>query len=157
MGRIIIIVLAVAGLLPLLGDAKALDATTVSGTIVLGLGPPIFALMFIDGYRPLTFHVPFWWCVAAFCKFLSHVEVNVAAVFIAETAPSWKAAKFLLPICCLSVRITCLCLLISKQDQIADTVCQLSVHNEYMSFLDCIWSQSFSAAEHGIVRCDVPH
>ncbi|EIE27477.1 hypothetical protein COCSUDRAFT_64250 [Coccomyxa subellipsoidea C-169] len=63
MGRIIIIVLAVAGLLPLLGDAKALDATTVSGTIVLGLGPPIFALMFIDGYRPLTFHVPFWWGV----------------------------------------------------------------------------------------------
>lgn len=28
MGRLIIIVLAVAGLLPLLGDAKALDATT---------------------------------------------------------------------------------------------------------------------------------
>lgn len=63
MGRIIIIILATAGLLPLLGDAKALDATTVSGTIVLGLGPPIFALMFIDGYRPLTFHIPFWWCV----------------------------------------------------------------------------------------------
>ena len=51
MGRIIIIVLAVAGLLPLLGDAKALDATTVSGTIILGLGPPIFALMWVDGYR----------------------------------------------------------------------------------------------------------
>lgn len=65
MGRVIIIVLAVAGLLPLLGDAKALDATTVSGTIVLGLGPPIFALMFIDGYRPLTFHIPFWWCVSS--------------------------------------------------------------------------------------------
>ena len=61
MGRIIIIVLAVAGLLPLLGDAKALDATTVSGTIILGLGPPIFALMWVDGYRPLTFHLPFWW------------------------------------------------------------------------------------------------
>ncbi|CAL8463500.1 g3034 [Coccomyxa elongata] len=63
MGRIIIIILAVAGLLPLIGDAKALDATTVSGTIVLGLGPPIFALMFVDGYRPLTFHLPFWWGV----------------------------------------------------------------------------------------------
>ena len=61
MGRLIIIVLAVAGLLPLLGDAKALDATTVSGTIILGLGPPIFALMWVDGYHPLTFHLPFWW------------------------------------------------------------------------------------------------
>ena len=61
MGRIIIIVLAVAGLLPLLGNAKALDATTVSGTVILGLGPPIFALMWVDGYRPLTFHLPFWW------------------------------------------------------------------------------------------------
>ncbi len=65
MGRIIIIILAVAGLLPLIGDAKALDATTVSGTVVLGLGPPIFALMFVDGYRPLTFHLPFWWCVSS--------------------------------------------------------------------------------------------
>ena len=64
MGRTIIIVLAVVGLLPLLQDPKALDATTVSGTIVLGLGPPIFALMFVDGYRPLTFHLPFWWCAA---------------------------------------------------------------------------------------------
>ena len=62
MGRTVIIVLAVAGLLPLLGDPKALNATTVSGTIVLGLGPPVFALIFVDGYRPLTFHLPFWWC-----------------------------------------------------------------------------------------------
>ena len=37
----------------------------VSGTVVMGLGPPIFALLFCDGYRPLTFHLPFWWCAAA--------------------------------------------------------------------------------------------
>lgn len=60
--RLVIIVLAVGGLLPLLATPTALDATTVSGTIVMGLGPPIYALIFVDGYRPLTFHLPFW-CV----------------------------------------------------------------------------------------------
>jgi hypothetical protein len=25
-----------------------------------GLGPPVWALTFIKGYRPLTFHLPFW-------------------------------------------------------------------------------------------------
>lgn len=81
MGRAIIIVLATAGLLPLLGDAKALDATTVSGTIVLGLGPPIFVLMFVDGYRPLTFHLPFWWCATALSCPLSGAYLSVHVIF----------------------------------------------------------------------------
>mmetsp|Transcript_13832 Transcript_13832/g.46684 ORF Transcript_13832/g.46684 Transcript_13832/m.46684 type:complete len:190 (-) Transcript_13832:407-976(-) len=47
-------------LLGLLEDPDALDATTVSGTVVLGLGPPILFLEFLKGYRPLCFHIPFW-------------------------------------------------------------------------------------------------
>eukprot|EP00891_Asterochloris_glomerata_P000355 jgi/Astpho2/355/Aster-02232 len=62
-GRILILVIAVVGILPLLADPTALDATTVSGTIVMGLGPPVFALMFVKGYKPLVFHIPFWWGV----------------------------------------------------------------------------------------------
>ena len=90
-GRLLILLIAVVGVLPLLADPTALDATTVSqspltccqcikpaqqlfsvqdrlppmlqvsGTIVLGLGPPVFALMFVKGYKPLVFHIPFWW------------------------------------------------------------------------------------------------
>lgn len=62
-GRVAIVLLAVAGTLPLLADVKALNATTVSGTVVLGLGPPVLALMFFDGYNPLMFHLPFWFGV----------------------------------------------------------------------------------------------
>ena len=58
----VIVVLAVVGLLPLLVDSKALDATTVSGLVVMGLAPPIVLLLVTSGYRPLTFHLPFWWC-----------------------------------------------------------------------------------------------
>jgi hypothetical protein len=59
-GRAAIVLLAVVGTLPLVQTPTALSATTVSGTIVMGLGPPVWALTFIKGYRPLTFHLPFW-------------------------------------------------------------------------------------------------
>ena len=62
MGRCVILLLPIVGMLPLIAHPTALEATTVSGTVVMGLGPPIFALLFCDGYRPLTFHLPFWWC-----------------------------------------------------------------------------------------------
>lgn len=64
MGRLAMVIMAVVGTLPLLADPKILNATTVSGTVVLGLGPPVYALMFIKGYRPLVFHLPFWSGVA---------------------------------------------------------------------------------------------
>ncbi|KAK9829007.1 hypothetical protein WJX72_003371 [[Myrmecia] bisecta] len=64
LGRAVILGLAVLGILPLLSNPAALDATTVSGTIVMGLGPPVYALIWVKGYRPLTFHLPFWWGVA---------------------------------------------------------------------------------------------
>lgn len=58
----VIVVLAAVGLLPLIMETKALDATTVSGLVVMGLAPPVVLLLFTHGYRPLTFHLPFWWC-----------------------------------------------------------------------------------------------
>lgn len=64
LGRVAIAVIAVVGLLPALSGPAVLDATTVSGTMVIGLGPPIYALIFLRGYRPLVFHLPFWTGVA---------------------------------------------------------------------------------------------
>eukprot|EP00775_Hariotina_reticulata_P012830 gene12830-12958_t len=64
-GRIAIVLMAAVGTLPLIAGPSALDATTISGTMVVGLGPPIFFLTFIKGYRPLVFHIPFW-CGVAF-------------------------------------------------------------------------------------------
>eukprot|EP00879_Flechtneria_rotunda_P010733 GHRR01011215.1.p1 GENE.GHRR01011215.1~~GHRR01011215.1.p1 ORF type:complete len:596 (+),score=197.04 GHRR01011215.1:814-2601(+) len=63
-GRLAIVFMAVIGTLPLLAGPTALDATTISGTMVVGLGPPVFALTFLKGYRPLVFHLPFWTGVA---------------------------------------------------------------------------------------------
>lgn len=62
-GRLSIIVLCIAGTLPLIAEPKALDATTISGTIVMGLGPCMILLPFISGNRPLAFHLPFWFGV----------------------------------------------------------------------------------------------
>jgi hypothetical protein len=45
-GRLSIVLLAVAGTLNLLANTEALSATTVSGTMVMGLGPPIYLLLF---------------------------------------------------------------------------------------------------------------
>ncbi|KAK9831522.1 hypothetical protein WJX81_005358 [Elliptochloris bilobata] len=78
-GRLVIVVLAAVGLLPLLMDVKALDATTVSGLVVMGLAPPIVLLLFTSGYRPLTFHLPFWW------------GVGMGAVYQLASAPCCKA------------------------------------------------------------------
>ncbi|CAM9272467.1 unnamed protein product [Chrysoparadoxa australica] len=61
-GRLMMVIIAVCGTLTLLTEQTALNATTVSGTVVLGLGPPILGLAFfgVKGYRPLCFHMPFW-------------------------------------------------------------------------------------------------
>ena len=53
----------VVGLLPLLNpNLTALSATTDTGTLMLGMGPPILFLVDIEGYRPLSFHVPVFAC-----------------------------------------------------------------------------------------------
>lgn len=70
-GRIAIVVIGVTGTLPLLLDPDELDATTVTGTMVPGLGPPIymaaFACLFGARFsgrvttrtRPILFLLPF--------------------------------------------------------------------------------------------------
>ncbi|GFH06085.1 uncharacterized protein HaLaN_00657, partial [Haematococcus lacustris] len=78
-GRIMIVVVAVAGTVPLLQGPAALDATTISGTMIMGLGPPVWFLTFITGYRPLVFHLPFW------------AGVALGIVLQLSTAPCCKA------------------------------------------------------------------
>lgn len=65
-GRIAILIAAIAGNLPLLsiylGDRVGpaiIAATTISGTMVMGLAP-IFLLAFLRGAGPLSFHLAFW-------------------------------------------------------------------------------------------------
>lgn len=67
-GRIAMVVIAIAGTMPLLDNPAELDATTVAGTIVAGLGGPIWTLAIIPkgmlwtGRRPLAFLVPVLVC-----------------------------------------------------------------------------------------------
>jgi hypothetical protein len=51
--------MAVLGNLPLFAGASILKATTVSGTMVMGLAP-IFLLHFLKGVPVLSFHLAFW-------------------------------------------------------------------------------------------------
>jgi len=61
-GRIGMFLIAVGGTLPLLQDPDELTATTVSGTVVIGLGPPVLALTFLPkaNYYPVSFLLSFW-------------------------------------------------------------------------------------------------
>ena len=62
-GRAAMVAVAVVGTLPLLDNPAELDATTVAGTIVMGLGAPIYMLALLPkqlewpGKRPLAFLV----------------------------------------------------------------------------------------------------
>lgn len=74
-GRLAIVVIGVAGTLPIYADPNELDATTVTGTVVPGLGPPIYmaALAFFlfpkrfkriasqGDKRPVQFLLPYFW------------------------------------------------------------------------------------------------
>ncbi|KAJ9523670.1 hypothetical protein QJQ45_020099 [Haematococcus lacustris] len=84
-GRIMIVVVAVAGTVPLLQGPAALDATTISGTMIMGLGPPVWFLTFITGYRPLVFHLPFWAGVALGIVLQSLLGFNVVGVAVCWT------------------------------------------------------------------------
>lgn len=67
-GRVAMVVVAICGTLPLLDNPAELDATTVAGTIVMGLGGPIYMLALVPkhllwrGKRPLAFLVPVLLC-----------------------------------------------------------------------------------------------
>ncbi len=55
----IMIVFAVVGNLPMLAGAEILKATTLSGTMVMGLAPA-FLLHRLTPYSPASFHLAFW-------------------------------------------------------------------------------------------------
>lgn len=59
MGIVIMLALAVLGNLPMLAGTDILKATTVSGTMVMGLAP-IFILSRLVHYSPWSFHLAFW-------------------------------------------------------------------------------------------------
>lgn len=69
-GRAGMALIAVVGTLPLLDNPAELDATTIAGTVVMGLGAPIYMLAFLPeqlmwrGKRPLAFLVPVLVCAA---------------------------------------------------------------------------------------------
>jgi len=59
MGIIVMISLAVLGNLPMLAGTDILKATTVSGTMVMGLAP-VFLLHWLVRYSAWSFHLAFW-------------------------------------------------------------------------------------------------
>lgn len=63
MGRLVMMLTAIAGSLPLLLTPEIISATTISGTMVLGLAP-VFIFWKIPAPR-LSFHLAFWTGVAA--------------------------------------------------------------------------------------------
>ncbi len=58
-GIVAMILIAVLGNLPMIAGAEILTATTLSGTMVMGLAP-IFLLQGWVGYSPWSFHLSFW-------------------------------------------------------------------------------------------------
>lgn len=58
-GVLVMLAFAVIGNLPLLLEAEILKATTISGTMVMGLAPA-FLLFPLCGYSPASFHLSFW-------------------------------------------------------------------------------------------------
>lgn len=63
-GRIAMIVLAVLGNIPLFLGAGILKATTISGTMVLGLAPVFILGLFVEA-PPVSFHLAFWTGIVA--------------------------------------------------------------------------------------------
>ena len=88
-GRGAMVVIAVAGNLPLLtiymGDGVGpaiIAATTISGTMVMGLAP-IFLLSFLPGAGPASFHMAFW------PGLLFGVLITVESATGSQIFPAW--------------------------------------------------------------------
>ncbi|MFQ5989420.1 MAG: sodium:solute symporter [Candidatus Methylomirabilales bacterium] len=58
-GKVAMVAIAVLGNLPLFAGASILQATTISGTMVMGLAP-IFILHFLPSVPRASFHLAFW-------------------------------------------------------------------------------------------------
>jgi len=63
-GRVTMVAMAVLGSLPLFTGATVLQATTISGTMVLGLAP-VFLLGLVLRAPPAAFHLAFWTGIVA--------------------------------------------------------------------------------------------
>lgn len=59
LGRMVMVGTIVVGSVPLFSGAEILQATTISGTMVLGLAP-VFLLAFVRSAGPAAFHLAFW-------------------------------------------------------------------------------------------------
>lgn len=59
LGRVVMVVTILIGSLPLYAGTEILKATTISGTMVLGLAP-VFLLWFVRSAGPFAFHFAFW-------------------------------------------------------------------------------------------------
>ncbi|MGM0557468.1 MAG: sodium:solute symporter [Myxococcota bacterium] len=75
-GRVTMVVTVIVGSLPLLEGAEILQATTVSGTMVLGLAP-VFLLHGVDAAKKTAFHLSFW------------PGVGLGLAHVAGWAPAW--------------------------------------------------------------------
>jgi len=58
-GILIMVIFAVLGNLPMLVGADILKATTISGTMVMGLAPVLMLQRWVH-YSPWSFHTSFW-------------------------------------------------------------------------------------------------
>lgn len=58
-GQTAMVLIAVLGNLPLIANPAILKATTISGTMVMGLAP-IFCFYWVKGVNGLSFHLAFW-------------------------------------------------------------------------------------------------
>jgi hypothetical protein len=58
-GQSAMVLIAILGNLPLIANPAILKATTISGTMVMGLAP-IFCFYWVKGVNGLSFHLAFW-------------------------------------------------------------------------------------------------
>lgn len=77
-GRVAMVVAALFGSLPLFTDATILQATTISGTMVLGLAPVFLLGLFLDA-PPVAFHLAFW------------IGIGAGAAEALGQVPGWMA------------------------------------------------------------------
>ena len=80
-GALAMTALAVLGNLPMLAGTDLLEATTLSGTMVIGLAP-IFLFSSRVGYSPLSFHLAFW----------SGIAFGVLQV-VGRVPPAWAVGR----------------------------------------------------------------
>jgi hypothetical protein len=59
LGQAAMVIIAILGNLPLIANPEILKATTISGTMVMGLAP-IFCFYWVRGANGISFHLAFW-------------------------------------------------------------------------------------------------